>query len=63
MAYQAAVEVNLSPTDRMDSFTKELTDLSIKWGVGLAQPTTPFLMESDDYDRQYRWVGDAIEFA
>lgn len=50
-------------SDRVSAFAAALTALSVEHGIGLAQPATLFLLESDDYDRRYVINGDEIEFA
>ena len=54
--------IALPDAERAHSFARELTNLSIKWRIGIAQPFTLFLMECDDYDRRYVLRDSDAEF-
>lgn len=51
-----------SDIERVNSFKNELTQLSIKLGIGIANPITLFVMERDDYDRKYILNAGDLEF-
>jgi hypothetical protein len=62
MRDQLALSDSASTDKRVATFAAELTKLSTESGIGLAQPVTLFLMDSDDYDRKYVVKDDQLEF-
>jgi hypothetical protein len=39
--------------DKAERFLRELTEISIKYGVGISGPFDIFVMEEDDFERRY----------
>jgi hypothetical protein len=49
--------------EKLQQFLEALTELSRKYGIGLNGSVTPYKMEQDDFERQYKETKeDEVEF-
>jgi len=52
-------EIDSSIGKKVDEFLSELTELSVRHGIGIIGQPVLFLMERDDYDRTYKADSDS----